>query len=77
MKRTTRILKLSLASFVCLETFLGLAPAAVAGNRCKDRCNEVYRLRKEVCRTIPLKHERHRCEKAAKRGKDDCKHRCR
>lgn len=77
MKRTRILWGVSLAFFLCLETFLGLVPAAVAGNRCKDRCNQVYRLRKDACRAIPLKHERHSCEKAAKRAKDDCKHRCR
>ena len=49
----------------------------MAGNRCKDRCNDVYRIRKEACRVIPLKGERKICERAAKRAKDDCKHRCR
>ena len=77
MKRTRIVWSLSLAFFVSLETFFGLAPAVVAGNRCKDRCNEVYHLRKDVCRAIPLKHERKSCEKAAKRAKDDCKHHCR
>jgi hypothetical protein len=77
MKRTRILWGVSLAFLLCLETFFGLAPAAVAGNRCKDRCNQVYRLRKDACRAIPLKHERHSCEKAAKRAKDDCKHRCR
>jgi hypothetical protein len=77
MKRTGVVLKLVLALAVCLGMFGTLSPAAVARNRCKDRCDEVYRLRKDVCRAIPLKHERKSCEKAAKRAKDDCKHRCR
>ena len=77
MKPTKVVLRLSLAFIVCLGTFAAINPAAVAGDRCKDRCNEVYRLRKGVCRAIPLKHERKSCEKAAKRAKDDCKHRCR
>ena len=77
MKSTTVILRLSFALIVCLGTFAAMNPATVAGNRCKDRCNEVYRLRKDVCRAIPLKHERKSCEKAAKRAKDECKHRCR
>ena len=77
MKLTMVILRLSFAVVVCLGTFAAMSPASVAGNRCKDRCNEVYRLRKDVCRAIPLKHERKSCEKAAKRAKDDCKRRCR
>jgi len=62
---------------LCCGLLFGGNLTALAGNRCKDRCNEVYRLRKDVCRSIPLKGERKRCEKAAKRAKDDCKHRCR
>ena len=77
MKATRVLLRLSLALMIFLGTFVALSPVSVAGNRCKDRCNEVYRLRKDVCRAIPLKHERKSCEKAAKRAKDDCKHRCR
>jgi len=70
-------LKFSLLLLICLGTFGAVTPAANAGNRCKDRCNEAYRLRKDVCRAIPFKHERKQCEKSAKRAKDDCKHRCR
>lgn len=77
MKGTRVLLRLSLALMIFFATFAALSPASVAGNRCKDQCNEVYRLRKDVCRAIPLKHERKSCEKAAKRAKDDCKHRCR
>jgi hypothetical protein len=77
MKPTTVVRRLSFAFIVCLGTFAALNPATVAGNRCKDRCNEVYHLRKDVCRAIPLKHERKSCEKEAKRAKDNCKHRCR
>jgi hypothetical protein len=77
MKLTTIILRWSFASLVCLGTFGSMSPESVAGDRCKDRCNDVYRLRKDVCREIPLKHERKSCEKAAKRAKDGCKRRCR
>ena len=77
MKRTGIVSSFSLACFVCLGLFAVTSPVAVAGNRCKDRCNEVYHLRKDVCKAIPLKYERKSCEKAAKRAKDDCKHRCR
>lgn len=77
MKRTTFILRLSLVLLVCLGTFGAAGQAANARNRCKDRCNDVYRVRKDACKAIPFKHERHRCEDRAKRDKDNCKHRCR
>lgn len=77
MKRTTFALRLSLVLLVCLGTFGAASPAANARNRCKDRCNDVYRVRKDVCKAIPIKRERHRCEDRAKRDKDNCKRRCR
>jgi hypothetical protein len=77
MKSTNAVLRLSFAFIMCLGTFAAVTPASIAGDRCKDRCNDVYRLRKDVCKSIPLKHERKSCEKATKRSKDDCKHRCR
>jgi hypothetical protein len=77
MKPISVILRLSFAFIVCLGTFAAIGPASAAPNRCKDRCNEVYHLRKDVCRAIPLKHERKSCEKEAKRARDNCKHRCR
>ena len=76
-QRRARILRWSLVFLLCLGTFVGGRSTTIAGNRCKDRCNDVYRLRKDVCKAIPLKGERKRCESAAKRAKDDCKHRCR
>jgi len=77
VKSTSIVLRLSFAVFLCLGTFAAVNPTSIAGNRCKDKCNDVYRLRKDVCKAIPLKNERKVCEKAAKRAKDDCKHRCR
>lgn len=71
------ILRLSLVIILWLGTLVTGGSAAIAGNRCKDRCNDAYRLRKDVCRAIPLKHERKSCEKSAKHAKDDCKHHCR
>jgi hypothetical protein len=73
---------LSPAVLVALLSFgLGLSLGSVSarggGNRCKDRCNDVYRLRKDACKAIPLKHERHQCEKSAKQARNECKHRCR
>jgi len=76
-QQRARVLRRSLAFILCLGTFAALSPATVAGNRCKDRCNDSYHLRKDLCKSIPLKHERHRCEDAAKRSKDNCKRGCR
>ena len=67
----------SLVIILCLGTFAGMSPVTLAGNRCKDRCKDVYDLEKRACKAIPLKHERHSCEDAAKRAKNNCKHRCR
>ncbi|HBB89240.1 MAG TPA: hypothetical protein DC047_16675 [Blastocatellia bacterium] len=75
--RQSVILRLSVAFLLLLGTFASVGAAIVPSNRCKDRCNDAYRLRKELCRAIPLKNERKTCEKAAKRAKDNCKHRCR
>lgn len=77
MKRATVLFRLSLVWLVCLGTFAAVSPASGAGNRCTDRCADVYRLRKDTCKLIPYKHERHTCEDAAKRAKDECKRRCR
>jgi hypothetical protein len=77
MKRSRFVLRLTLVLLVCLGTFGAVSPTANAKNRCKDRCNDNYRLRKDACKLIPLKGERHVCENRAKRAKDDCKHRCR
>jgi len=46
------------------------------GNRCTDRCADRYRIKKDACNLIPLKHERKICERRAKEDKKDCKHRC-
>lgn len=75
MKRRV-LLRLSLGLLSGLAILAG-GVSVEAANRCKDRCDERYRIRKDVCRSIPLKYERKSCERAAKRAKDDCKHRCR
>ena len=77
MKRTKVVPRLVLGLMICLGAFALPGTAPAAGNRCKDRCNDAYRLRKDACKIIPLKNERKRCEQGAKRAKDDCKHRCR
>jgi hypothetical protein len=77
VKRTSFLLRLSLALIVCLGAVSAVSPASAGGNRCTDRCADRYRYRKDVCKAIPFKRERHRCEDAAKRAKDECKRRCR
>jgi len=76
-QRRARVLRWSFALILCLGTFAGMTSTTLAGNRCKDRCNDVYKEEKRVCKAIPLKHERHTCEDAAKHAKNNCKHRCR
>ena len=76
MKRNV-FLRLSLGVFLGLGVLVGSGLNSEAANRCKDRCNDHYHLRKDVCRAIPLKYERKSCERAAKHAKDDCKHVCR
>jgi hypothetical protein len=77
MMKATLVLRWSLMLLVCVGTFSALSPASEAGNHCTDRCADVYHLKKDACKLIPYKHERHRCEDAAKRAKNECKHRCR
>jgi hypothetical protein len=75
--KATFVLRLSLMLLVCMGTLSALSPASEAGNHCTDRCADVYRVKKDACKLIPYKHERHRCEDEAKHNKDNCKHRCR
>jgi hypothetical protein len=77
MKRVSVLLKFSLALLICLGAFSVISTASAGGNRCTDRCADRYHYRKNVCKAIPFKRERHRCEDAAKRAKDECKRRCR
>jgi hypothetical protein len=71
------ILKAGLAVVLLLGIGASISATPLPSNRCKDRCNDAYQVRKDLCRAIPLKHERKACENAAKRAKDNCKHRCR
>jgi len=77
MKTGTTVFGIIFALIIFLSAFAMNNSVAFAGNRCKDHCNDAYHLRKDLCREIPLKHERHSCEDAAKHAKDNCKHRCR
>lgn len=71
------VLKWSLVLILTLGTVFATGSTTIARNRCKDRCNDRYHLRKDACRAIPLKYERHRCEDAAKHAKNSCKRDCR
>jgi hypothetical protein len=69
------------SSVLALTLLLGLSVPAFAarrhgGNRCTDHCADNYRIKKDACDLIPLKHERKICERRAKEAKKDCKHRC-
>ena len=68
-------------SSLLLFTLVAVLPSITfavrhGGNRCTDRCADVYRVKKDACELIPLKHERKICERRAKEAKNDCKHRC-
>ena len=76
MKPTTIVLRMSLALLVCLGAFT-TSSLASGRNDCKDRCKERYNLRKDICKAIPFKRQRHACEDAAKHTRDECKRRCR
>lgn len=78
MKQKHVFLRFSAALLFCLSTFVTLSPAsaAVPGNRCKDRCNDVYHRRMDECRGL-RRGEKRQCEARAKGERDECKHRCR
>ena len=68
------------SSLVLLGLLAGLSVPALGARhhskRCTDRCADNYRIKKDACDLIPLKHERKICERRAKESKNDCKHRC-
>jgi hypothetical protein len=78
MKRTSVFLRLAMALLFCLSAFATVSPAsgAVPGNRCKDRCNDVYHRRMDDCRGL-RKYDKRRCEDRAKREHNECRNRCR
>ena len=76
MRRVRILLGFSLALLIWLGAFSVASPTSAGGNHCTDRCADRSHYRKEACKAIPFKHERHRCEDAAKRAKDECKRRC-
>lgn len=78
MKQVKSIVSSSLSVLIIL---LGLSFPTFAARhhskRCTDHCADAYRVKKDACDLIPLKHERKICERRAKEAKNDCKHRCR
>jgi len=76
--KTVKVIKgIALSLVVCAVMFVGADSTTEAGNRCTDHCADVYKVKKDGCRLIPFKTERHICERRAKETKNDCKHRCR
>jgi hypothetical protein len=63
-------------AILCVGAWTGQVGAA-GRNDCKDRCKDRYNLRKDICKAIPYKRQRHSCEDAAKHSRDECKRRCR
>ncbi len=76
--KVVRIIKgLGLLFVVSAVMFLGAGTTSEAGNRCTDHCADIFKVKRDACRLIPFKTERHICERRAKEAKQDCKHRCR
>ncbi len=77
MRKTVFILRWGLLLLVSSGTLMIVSPVSDAGNHCTDRCADVYRLKKDVCKLITGKSERRYCEDKAKQAKEACKHSCR
>jgi hypothetical protein len=77
MKRARLILGASLMLLVLLGGFSTTGLSSSRGSHCTDRCADRYKVRKEACKVIPLKHARKTCEEAAKAAKNECKRNCR
>jgi len=75
--KLVRFSRALILALLCLGVWGGSAIAAGGGNQCKDRCKDRYNLRKDICKAIPYKRQRHSCEDAAKHVRDECKRRCR
>ena len=76
--RTILIIRgLALSLVVGAVMLLGTGTTSEAGNRCTDHCADIYKVRRDACKLIPLKTERKICERRLKEAKEDCKHRCR
>ena len=77
MRRMRLVLGASLTCLVLLGAFSTTSVSSSGGNDCKDRCNDRYKIAKDACKAIPLKHARKICEDSAKSAKNECKRRCR
>lgn len=76
--KTLKLIRVLALSFIAGGfLYFGAGTTSEAGNRCTDHCADVYKVRKDACKLIPLKTERKICERRAKEAKEDCKHNCR
>lgn len=79
MKRVSVFTRIGFAVVLCVSAsavFIPVSAAAARGDRCKDRCNRIYRERKDSCHGL-RRGEKHRCEDRAKFERDECRRRCR
>ena len=77
MKRVRLILGAGLAGLVLLGSFSTTSFSSGAGNDCKNRCADEYKISKDTCKAIPYKPARKICEDAAKAARNECRVRCR
>ena len=61
---------------LAVSSITGAAAPDKRRDRCKRRCEEVFKARKFECKRFRGR-ERHRCEDEAKRERNNCKDRCR
>jgi len=76
MKQVRMIVSSGVSVLILLAGMSATTFARHGGSRCTDRCADRYRMKKDACEMIPLKHERKICERRAKESKNDCKHTC-
>jgi len=76
MKQVRVIVSSGVSVLILLAGMSTTTFARHGGRRCTDRCADRYRMKKDACEMIPLKHERKICERRAKEAKNDCKHNC-
>jgi hypothetical protein len=74
--RVIFVILLLAGMFVTTASNSGVSAADRGRDRCKRRCEEVYKGRKYECKRFRGR-ERHRCEEEAKRERNQCKDRCR
>ena len=78
MKRVNLFTRIRFAVLLCVSASAVFIPTSTAagGDRCKDRCNRMYRERKDSCHGL-RRWEKRRCEDRAKFERDECRRRCR